>query len=157
MVAGSWSGDRKGAGGRHHRRTLTGASSGDDEPLEMSMRLTRKSEHPQSQSEHQQSEEVEEAEAEEHEHEHETHAPKHIEISTANSFDDTYSIPPTPYTPGPHSPEAYARDHPLGRRGSSAPSRSKSLVSLGSEDDLLGRRMRGLVTGLTRVRSPGRA
>lgn len=116
----------------HHKRTLTGQSSDDDEPLEMSMRLTRMSPEP---CQHQSASNA-----------------NGLSLSKTNSFED--SVPPTPYTPGAHSPELLSREHPLGRRGSSAPSRSKSLASLASEDDLLGRRMKGLVGGLTNVKTP---
>lgn len=48
-----------------------------------------------------------------------------------------------PNTPGEDAENSLSKTHPLGRR-------KKSAVSLGSEDDFLGRRMRGLVSGLTR-------
>lgn len=140
---------RSGMGmGRHHFRSGTASSAEDERPLEMS--VIKKASNTASYSEGN-------GNANGNGKANGTVKPTSIAIPppphhrTSTFHDDriesseTILSPDAPYTP-------LARDHPLGKSHRRRQSSGRvSMVSFGSEDDLLGRRMRTLVGGLTRV------
>lgn len=132
---------------RHHHRSMTASSGDDDQPLEMS--IARKAPGPNAASSP--SKRINEADYPKQKLENGKHKPLSIDIPPAEDFlpdgsSSAWQSPLLPYTP-------LARDHPLGasHKKKGASSRARSMVSLASEDDLLGRRMKGLTAGLTRL------